>query len=738
MRFTKKIISLCLAILMIFSFNIVSYADDTVDDSTVTSSNDEQDNGIDNSTDETDSSTQEPDESENPETPKEPEESEQPVTPQVYDYIFINASNDEVKSGQYQNDDDALKDAPENSNSVITQNSNDKTHTITPYKWAVDEEHKVTEVIDDSNAVTEDCSAGEVQVENEVKPADCLETRSYDEVYYCTVCNQELERNQKSESGHIFKVKNIKNPDCVNDGEITYVCELCQTEFTAIINHPDDHNWVEIETVNPSCNKEGEIREKCSLCGETKIIVLDKIEHDYQEKNVKPASCTLGGSITYSCSLCGDIQIKQTPPTGHSWEDDVVTKPTCTEKGYTVHHCKTCNEIESFDEVAPTGHNWSKGTCSNCGAQSTIVRDDSKVESCSPTIYFVGEEEWVSTVKLSLTYQYEGEKHVETVSIAPGEIENLNGFSTKEYNKNMKCTFTYQGKTFDVTLKCYPPRVNLYATEGNASKSASTSFSNGNSASTAVTMGNNGLKYDYDIILRDKSITLSSAASKVVTLKNTPAKENSWASGTFEVTPKNGYFDVGDNYKDYYVLITGHVNDANNTKYTLKVYILYEITSFKAVTGSTTIVCDGSTKSKEIKFRETYVDSTYKDVTVKKTLNAKSVGKKSVSYKYHSNTATYYYYVRCKAPTIKTASASKAVTVSWSKITGATGYKVYRASSKNGTYKLVKTINSGSTVKFKNTGLKSKTTYYYKVKAVYSKDSKCDSAYSSIASCKTK
>ena len=52
--------------------------------------------------------------------------------------------------------------------------------------------------------------------------------------------------------------------------------------------------------------------------------------------------------------------------------------------------------------------------------------------------------------------------------------------------------------------------------------------------------------------------------------------------------------------------------------------------------------------------------------------------------------------------------------IKWDKCVGVTGYEVYRATSKFGTYKKVGTV---TTTTFKNTGLKSKTTYYYKVRA---------------------
>ncbi|MBE6752636.1 MAG: hypothetical protein E7556_08950, partial [Ruminococcaceae bacterium] len=54
-------------------------------------------------------------------------------------------------------------------------------------------------------------------------------------------------------------------------------------------------------------------------------------------------------------------------------------------------------------------------------------------------------------------------------------------------------------------------------------------------------------------------------------------------------------------------------------------------------------------------------------------------------------------------PTVKIANASTGVKVSWNKITGATGYKVYRAEYKNGkwsSWKGMKTIDKGSTVSY--------------------------------------
>lgn len=82
----------------------------------------------------------------------------------------------------------------------------------------------------------------------------------------------------------------------------------------------------------------------------------------------------------------------------------------------------------------------------------------------------------------------------------------------------------------------------------------------------------------------------------------------------------------------------------------------------------------------------------------------------------------------------KLTAGKKCITVKWSKVTGASGYKIYRSTKKNSGYKVVKTVKSGTTVSWKNTGLKKGTKYYYKVKAYRIVDKKY--VYSSISSSK--
>ena len=75
-----------------------------------------------------------------------------------------------------------------------------------------------------------------------------------------------------------------------------------------------------------------------------------------------------------------------------------------------------------------------------------------------------------------------------------------------------------------------------------------------------------------------------------------------------------------------------------------------------------------------------------------------------------------------QAPTQKAASASySSVKLTWSKVAGAQGYKVYRYSSKTKKYELVKTITRGDTVTYTNSGLATGTKYSYRMTSVRGK-----------------
>lgn len=61
-------------------------------------------------------------------------------------------------------------------------------------------------------------------------------------------------------------------------------------------------------------------------------------------------------------------------------------------------------------------------------------------------------------------------------------------------------------------------------------------------------------------------------------------------------------------------------------------------------------------------------------------------------------------------------ASKKKVTISWNKVSGASGYRIYRSKSKTSGFSKIKTVTSGATVSYKKTTAR-KVKYYYKVRA---------------------
>lgn len=65
----------------------------------------------------------------------------------------------------------------------------------------------------------------------------------------------------------------------------------------------------------------------------------------------------------------------------------------------------------------------------------------------------------------------------------------------------------------------------------------------------------------------------------------------------------------------------------------------------------------------------------------------------------------------------QSGTAGTSITVTWKKVYGASGYQIYRSTAKNGKYSRVKTITSGTTLKWQDKKKTSGTEYYYKIRA---------------------
>lgn len=93
---------------------------------------------------------------------------------------------------------------------------------------------------------------------------------------------------------------------------------------------------------------------------------------------------------------------------------------------------------------------------------------------------------------------------------------------------------------------------------------------------------------------------------------------------------------------------------------------------------------------------------------------------------------------KLSTPSITLSTSSKKATIKWKKVSGASGYELYRATSKNGKYTKIATLKN-SVTSYTNSKLTSKKTYYFKLRTYRTVNGKkVYSSYSSIKNIKIK
>ena len=210
-------------------------------------------------------------------------------------------------------------------------------------------------------------------VQENVVPASCSQEGSYDEVVYCTECQEEISREQKT----IDKLahtpgepvqENVVPASCSQEGsydEVVY-CTECQEEISReqktidkLAHTPGEP--VQENVVPASCSQEGSYDEVvyCTECQEEisrEQKTIDKLAHTPGEpvqENVVPASCEADGSydeVIY-CTEC-QAEISREQKTINKLNHNIVfveeVPATATANGVAAHYeCTNCHKLYS-------------------------------------------------------------------------------------------------------------------------------------------------------------------------------------------------------------------------------------------------------------------------------------------------------------------------------------------------------------------------------------------------------
>ena len=294
-------------------------------------------------------------------------------------------------------------------------------------------------------------------VEENIVAATCTEGGSYDEVVYCTVCEEEISRETKTVDalGHDEVTDAAVAATCTETGKTEGShCDRCSEVLVAqTVVDALGHDVKVDEAVAATCTATGLTEGKhCDRCSEVLVAqtVVDALGHtggeatciakavctrcdeEYGELNAnnhkgtsnlvgaKEATCTEDGATgTGTCSDCG-AELKASEvisALGHAMDEGIVTtEPTCETDGVKTFTCtrEGCDHEET-EVVEKLGHAYDSGiettpaTCETEGVKTFTCANDAS-HTYTEDIPAIGHDYDDGTVTTEPTCEADGVK----------------------------------------------------------------------------------------------------------------------------------------------------------------------------------------------------------------------------------------------------------------------------------------------------------------------------------------
>ncbi len=299
---------------------------------------------------------------------------------------------------------------------------------------------------------------GHITELKDAKDATCIE-KGYTGDKVCSVCGKVIEEGTVIDvdlSAHVPSeavLENIVDPTCTEDGSYDSVvyCSVCEEELSRenIVVDALGHTWDEgVVTTEPTCTKEGVKTYTCTECSETKTEVIPFAAHTYKKTAEQiDATCTESGKTeTYECEVCGNVFGGETiPAKGHSWNDgEVTTEPTCTEAGVRTYTCEECGATKT-EEIEALGH---QGKVTKEGKPATCTEtgltDEITCERCGTVL-----QEQTEIEAKGHDFDYEHQQVTEATCTTDGKVVTV----CKDCGETMESVISALGHNKDIVVE---------------------------------------------------------------------------------------------------------------------------------------------------------------------------------------------------------------------------------------------------------------------------------------------
>ena len=182
---------------------------------------------------------------------------------------------------------------------------------------------------------------------------------------------------------HNYSSKVTKEASCTVEGVNTFTCSHCDDIYTEVIPKKG-HDFSEWQiTISPTCVQEGYRSRICSRCGKQETQIIEKTDQHNYESELCGATCTKAGYTLHTCVYCGlSYKDTYTNVLGHTEVIDKAVSATCTTEGKTVgRHCEVCNTvIQRQIKIPALGHDYDDGVITK---EATCTEEGVRKHTCS-------------------------------------------------------------------------------------------------------------------------------------------------------------------------------------------------------------------------------------------------------------------------------------------------------------------------------------------------------------------
>ena len=264
-----------------------------------------------------------------------------------------------------------------------------------------------------------------------------------------------------------------KDPTCTEEGSRYKKCSVCDEELEREVISATGHDYEDVVTA-PTCTEGGYTTHICH-CGDTYVDShVDALGHTEILDDAVDATCTTAGKTEGKhCSVCNEVLVAQeeVAALGHDMVVDVAVAPTCTESGLTEgSHCTRCDHVVAQQIVSATGHtegevvveNNVEPDCINNGSYDNVVyctvcevelsRETITVDSLGHSFTnYVSNNDATCTVDGTETAKCDRCSVTDTRTDVASALGHTAGEATIENEVDATCT---EGGSYDTVVYC--------------------------------------------------------------------------------------------------------------------------------------------------------------------------------------------------------------------------------------------------------------------------------------------